>query len=439
MHTSPSLEELSCRRQKFFQTLRPDSLAVLFNPPETKRTGDTEYAYRPSSNFYYLTGFEEPGAIAIFIPNLCDGDYFLFHLPRDPEIEQWTGKRSSAEEICQQFGPNQAFASDMFEKKIISLLSEKQTIFYEFESPLATQKIQAIFNKVAKHAKSSSPAPRSFENLSPIVQELRLFKSEYEISIMRKAAQISVEAHKKAMTVCRPGLFEYQLEAEILYSFMQQGARFAAYSSIVGAGNNACTLHYNANSAQVKKDDLILIDAGAEYAYYASDVTRTFPASGKFTSAQRAIYEIVLTAQQSAIADIKPGNPWNQAQTSIARIITEGLVDLGILKGHIDDLIEKKAYLPFYPHNSGHWLGLDTHDPSDYRYNKEWRLLEPGMVLTVEPGIYIPENCESVDPKWRGIGIRIEDDVLITQTHHEILSHGLPKAVEEIEVLVGES
>jgi Xaa-Pro aminopeptidase len=353
-------------------------------------------------------------------------------------MEQWTGKRFNPEEICQLFGATQAFSSNTFEKKLISFLSEKYTIFYEFENALATQKIQAIFNKMAKHAKKNSLLLGSFENLSPLVQELRLFKSEYEISLMRTAAQISVQAHKNAMRACRPGLFEYQLEAEILYTFMQQGARFAAYPSIVGAGNNACTLHYNSNSAEIKKTDLVLIDAGAEYTYYASDVTRTFPASGKFTSAQRVIYDIVLVAQQSAIASIKPGSPWNQAQEIITRIITEGLLDLGILKGNIDTLIETKAYFPFYPHNSGHWLGLDTHDPSTYQYNKNWRLLEPGMVLTVEPGIYIPENCESVDPRWRGIGVRIEDDVLVTEVKHEILSQGLPKEVEEIEGLVGE-
>lgn len=436
MNLKPTREELSLRQQRFFQTLLPNSIAILFNGAEVHRSADTEYAYRPSSNFYYLTGFEEPNAIAVFIPKTKGGDYFLFHLPRDLSAEQWTGKRLDSEEVCRLYGPTQTFSSLLFEEELTKLVAGKQAVFYEFNHDIAAKTVKNIFKNIPKNTRTRTQIPRRLENISPIVQEMRLIKSEFEISLMRKAAEISVEGHKKAIRACRPGLFEYQLEAELIYSFMQQGARDCAYTSIVGSGDNGCTLHYIANNAQIQPNDLVLIDAGAEFGYYASDITRTFPANGKFTAEQQAIYNIVLTAQEKAIASIKPGSPWNTAQEIILQTITEGLKELGILKGNVTDLIEKKAYLPFYPHNSGHWLGLDTHDPSDYQINKKWRPLEPNMVLTIEPGIYIAQDCDTVDSKWRGIGIRIEDDIVVTAKGYDVLSTNLPKSVEDIEEMM---
>lgn len=436
MSISKNLQEFAERRKKCFAQLGANSLAILFNGSPALRNGDIEYPFRPSSDFYYLTGLEEPDAIAVFAPDRPEGEYILFNLPANPEQERWTGKRLGQERACTVYGANQAFSLDAFENEITKLFSDKKTIFYAFDDPLAETKIHALVKNLPKHTRFSSSIPRRFENISPILHELRLFKSEQEIHWMREAAQISVKAHQQTIKICRPGLFEYQLEAELKYVFTQNGAKFEAYPSIVANGNNACTLHYNDNSGKLKDGDLVLVDAGCEYQYYASDITRTFPVNGKFTDAQRKIYQVVLDAQLAGIAEAKPGNPWNHIHTTTTRVVTEGLVKLGILQGSIETLLEQKAYQRFYLHHFGHWIGLDTHDPSNYQIDGNPRLLESGMVLTVEPGIYIPHEYEDVDPKWRGIGIRIEDDVLVTDHGPDVLSKGLAKSIEEIEALM---
>jgi len=432
------LGEIALRREKLFSCLGENSIAIVFNGSVMMRNGDCEYPFRPSSDFYYLTGIEEPNAVAVFIPEHFEGEYFLFNLPLDPERERWTGKRIGQEKACEIYGADQAFPIETLENQLAKLFTGKKTIFYAFDDPVAEQIVHSVLKNLPQHSRTRSLMPGQLENISPIIRELRLLKSDDEIALMRKAAQISVQGHQQAMRACQPGLFEYQLEAELKYAFMQQGAKFEAYPSIVASGANACVMHYHANTAKLENGDLVLIDAGAEYDYYASDVTRTFPVNGTFTEPQRKIYEIVLAAQLAGIAAVRPGNDWSNIHITIARTITEGLVDLGILTGNIDDLLDQKTYQRFYIHNFGHWLGLDTHDPCEYQYEGNWRLLELGMVFTIEPGIYIPDEYTDVDPIWRGIGIRIEDDILVTPGGSEVLSQGLAKSIEEIEILMAE-
>jgi Xaa-Pro aminopeptidase len=279
-------------------------------------------------------------------------------------------------------------------------------------------------------------APDQFVSLGHVVHEMRLFKSSQELKAMRRAATIAAEAHRRAMAVCRPGMREYQIEAELLHCFMQHGARAPAYPSIVGSGANSCILHYTENTATMKEGDVLLIDAGAEYDYYASDVTRTFPVSGEFTEQQRLVYEIVLEAQAAAIAEVRPGNTWNEPHEAAVEVITRGLVDLGILKGRLRKLIEAEAYRPYYMHKTGHWLGMDVHDVGDYKVADEWRMFEPGMVTTVEPGLYFSASVKDLPQHWWNIGIRIEDDVLVTETGHEVLTIDAPKSIEDVEAVM---
>lgn len=429
-------KELRLRRKKFLHQLDQDCIAVLCSGTLVTRNADTEYFFRPSSDFYYLTGFEEPDAVAVFIPGQADNEYILFNLPKNAEQERWTGHRVGQEQACSVYGANKAFPLEQLEEELIKLFSSKKTIFYAFDDSIAEKKVRSIFEKLPKHSRTNESLPQRVENISPVIRELRLFKSDYEISLMRQAAQISVKGHQQAMKACQPELFEYQLEAELKYVFTQEGAKFEAYPSIVAGGNNACILHYNTNTEKLKDGDLVLIDAGCEYEYYASDITRTFPVNGKFTDAQRKIYQIVLDAQLAGIAEIKPGNSWTMIQTATAHTITKGLLELGILRGDLDTLINEKAYQRFYLHRFGHWIGLDTHDPSHYQVDGKPRLLEPGMVLTVEPGIYIPHEYDDVDSIWRGIGIRIEDDVLVTADGSDVLSKGLAKSIQEIETFM---
>jgi len=301
------------------------------------------------------------------------------------------------------------------------------------------QQIMSWVNRIRSKVSTGAVPPGEFTDLDHMLHDLRLVKSAAELRLMRRAGEITSAAHVRAMQRCEPGMYEYQLEAELQHEFATRGARHHAYSSIVGSGANACTLHYLANSDRMKEGDLVLIDAGCEYDYYASDVTRTFPVNGHFSRQQRAIYELVLEAQLAAIAEIAPGKHWNQAHDATVKVITQGLVRLGLLKGRVSSLIKKGAYRDFYMHRAGHWLGLDVHDVGDYRVADEWRMLEPGMVMTVEPGIYISPNNKKVGKAWRGIGIRIEDDVVVTADGCRLITDGAPKTVEEIETLMAAS
>lgn len=393
--------EFAQRRQQLLKKMGQDAIAIITAAPEVSRNGDSHYLYRQNSDFYYLTGFTEPEAIAVLIPGRAEGEYVLFNRMRDPAKEIWTGRRAGQEAAREIYGADEAYPTAEFEKKLPGLLRNRKQIKVE-----------------------------------DLIHEMRLFKSDAEAAAMRKAAEISVLAHQRAMRSCKPGMFEYELEAEIMYEFYRFGSRYPAYTSIVGTGENSCVLHYNDNNMQIKAGDLVLIDAGCEYENYASDITRTFPANGRFTAEQKAIYEIVLRAQQAAIAAIKPGMRWDVPQEICVRTITEGLVDVGILQGSVDDLIAQKKYFQFYMHRSGHWLGLDVHDAGSYAVNGNVRKVESGMTFTVEPGIYIAPNSLGIDKKWWSIGVRIEDDVLVTANGCDVLSGALPKTVSDIESLM---
>ena len=429
--------EFAARRAQLIKKIGSDGIVILPAAPLVYRNNDAEYPYRQQSDFYYLTGFEEPEAVMVLAPKRKEGEFILFNRVRNRDEEIWTGYRAGQEGGKKIFKANEAYPIHEFEKKLPELLENRTEIHYTLGLNAAFDKvILKAVNKIRNRIRSGIQSPIVFVDVQQTVHEMRLIKSPAEIALMRKAADISAEAHKKAMQVCKPGMYEYQLEATLLFEFQNQGARFPAYGSIVGSGGNSCILHYTSNNQKIEKNSVVLIDAGCEYQNYASDITRTFPANGRFSEEQRAIYEIVLAAQLAGIKTVRPGALWADAQTAIVRTITEGLIKLGILKGKLKDLIEKQAYFPFYMHKSGHWLGLDVHDAGRYKINGQWRKLQPGMVLTVEPGIYISADTKGVHKRWHNIGVRIEDDVLVTKNGNEILSHRVPKTVKEIENLM---
>ncbi|RUR13516.1 Xaa-Pro aminopeptidase [Legionella sp. km772] len=431
-----SQQEYQARRKKLAQQLPNNSMAVIAAAKEVHRNGDAHYRFRQDSDFYYLTGFNEPDALLIVTAE-PHSQSILFNRPRNPAEEQWTGKRLGQEGARSQLKMDAAYPLNELKAELAKLLIGKEKLYYSFgKDALLEQELMNALKAVKAQVRRGAKAPDNLNDLQPLLGEMRLFKSEAEIALMRRAAAISVEAHKRAMRVCTKVHHEYELEAELIYVFSQQGCRSVAYDPIVGGGENACILHYTDNNKPLRSGDLVLIDAGGEYENYAADITRTFPINGQFTKEQAAIYELVLQAQQAGIAAIKPGLAWNSVQVTMIRILTAGLCDLGILHGEVDELIAKEAYKPFYMHNSGHWLGLDVHDAGQYKINNEWRPLEAGMVLTVEPGLYISKDIPNVDKCWWDIGVRIEDDILVTPTGHEVLSAGLPVAIAEIEALM---
>ena len=401
------------------------------------RNADCEYPYRQNSDFYYLTGFEEPEAVAILAPKRKEGEFILFNRPRHPEKEIWDGPRAGQSGACKTFGADQAFSIHTLADKLPDLLSGRKEIYSllgvdkEFDNILF-----AATNKVRSRVRSGVSSPAALIDVGQIVHEMRLIKSASEIKLMRHAARIAAKAHVRAMQTCQIGMNEYELEAELLSTFIRHGARAPAYTSIVGSGANSCILHYNVNNKIIRDGDLVLIDAGAEYQNYASDITRTFPANGRFTKEQRAVYEVVLATQLAVIKIIKPGLLWDKMHETAVKVLTEGLADIGLLRGKTKDLIAKQACLPFFMHRTGHWLGLDVHDVGSYAVNGKWRKLEAGMVLTVEPGIYISANLKNVASRWHNIGVRIEDDVLVTAKACEVLSKHVPKTVAELEALM---
>ena len=429
-------QEFQGRRYQLAQQLPPDSVALIPAAHELLRNGDAHYRFRQDSNFYYLTGFNEPDALLV-ITSGKESQSILFNRARNPAQEQWTGKRLGQEGAIKELGMVSAFPVMDVADELPKLLAGKVAVYYSLgKDPSLEKQIVHAITSLKSQMRRGINAPHILGDLEPMLGEMRLFKSEAEIELMRHAARISTQAHKRAMRLCKKVNHEYELEAELVYEFNRQWCRSVAYDSIVGGGNNACILHYTENNQPLQKGELVLIDAGGEYANYAADITRTFPVNGIFSQDQKSIYELVLKAQKAGIAAIKPGTPWNRVQEIIVGILTEGLCALGILKGAVDTLVANEAYKPFYMHNSGHWLGLDVHDSGSYKINGAWRTLEPGMVLTVEPGLYISSGMPDVDKKWWGIGVRIEDDVLVTSTGNEILTANVPVDVEEIEALM---
>lgn len=430
-------KEFARRRQQLMKDMGSNSIAIIPSAQEVIRNHDVHYPFRQDSDFYYLTGFDEPNAVAVLAPGREHGEYVLFCRDRDPARELWDGLRAGTEGACLLYNADDAFPTADIDDILPGLIEGKERVYYAMgKQPEFDAQVMVWINAIRANMRSGFQPPGEFVDLDHLLHDLRLYKSAAEIKVMLHAANISAKAHKRAMQFSKPGVFEYQLEAEILHEFGMAGARLSAYSSIVGGGKNACILHYVNNSDVLINGDLVLIDAGCEFDYYASDITRTFPVNGVFSTEQKLIYQIVLDAQLAAIDVIKPGNHWNEPHDITVKVITQGLIDVGLLKGECDVLIASEAYKPFYMHRAGHWLGMDVHDVGDYKVGGVWRMLEPGMVLTVEPGIYIAKDNMTVDAKWRGIGVRIEDDVVVTKEGCKVLTANVPKTVADIEELM---
>lgn len=432
--------EYARRRKALMAEMEPNSIAILPAAPMYIRNRDVEHIYRQDSDFQYLSGFPEPEAVIALIPGREHGEYVLFCRERDPARELWDGLRAGQDGAVSEYGADDAFPIGDIDDILPGLIEGRSRVYYAIGSNQEfDHRLMEWINTIRSKARQGAQPPNEFVALDHLLHDLRLYKSANEVKIMKHAAEISARAHIRAMQASRVGLYEYHLEAELDYEFRKGGAKMPAYGSIVAAGKNACILHYRENDAPLKDGDLVLIDAGCEIDCYASDITRTFPVSGRFSAEQRAIYELVLAANEEAFKHIAPGRHWNEAHEATVRVITAGLVNLGLLKGEVDELIAAEAYKPFYMHRAGHWLGMDVHDVGDYKVGGEWRVLEPGMAMTVEPGIYIAADNAEVAKKWRGIGVRIEDDVVVTRTGCEILTGGVPKAVDEIEALMAAS
>ena len=426
--------EFKSRRDELMSLVGTGNIAIIPSAAQAIRNNDAEYRYRQDSDFYYLTGLEEPESLAVFIPGREQGEYILFCREFDETRAVWTGQHAGLEGACRDFGADDAFPIDDLDDILPGMLENKARLYYPMGRDKALdQNLMEWLTQLRSKARTGIHAPTEIISLEHVIHEMRLIKSPLEIELMREAAKIAAAAHCRVMRYCAPGLDEYQIEAELLHEFINNGARNPAYISIVAGGEHACVLHYIENSDVLNDGDLLLIDAGAEYQYYASDITRTFPINGKFNPPQHALYSLVLEAQLAAIDQIYPGNTWNAPHETAVTILTEGLIKLGLLQGKLQKLIEEEAYKPFYMHRTGHWLGMDVHDVGEYKIDDKWRIFEPGMTLTVEPGLYISPKSQTVDTQWRGIGIRIEDDVLVTETGHEVLSAHAPKTIQDIE------
>ncbi|MCJ7591423.1 MAG: aminopeptidase P N-terminal domain-containing protein [Woeseiaceae bacterium] len=427
--------EFEKRRRQLLRMVGPGGIAILPSAPTRTRSRDVEYRFRQDSDFYYLTGFAEPEAVAVLVPGRANGEFLLFCRENDPKREQWDGLRAGQRGAVENYGADDAFPIDDLDDILPGIMESCNRVYYtmgmyaEFDARMADW-VNLLRSKLNRGVHS----PQEFVALDHLLHDMRLFKSRDEISAMRKSVKVAVEAHKRAMKVTRPGLYEYQVEAEFSHEFRQNDA-WASYSPIVGGGKNACILHYVENNSVLKDGDLLLIDAGCELDYYASDITRTFPVNGRFSPEQRALYEVVLEAQRAAIEKTVVGNHWNEPHDAAVLAITKGLRKLGLLDGTVARLVKDDAYRQYYMHRTGHWIGMDVHDVGDYKVGDEWRMLEAGMVTTVEPGIYT-DNSRKVRKMFRNIGIRIEDDVVVTKNGPDVLSKGLVSDPDGIESLM---
>jgi Xaa-Pro aminopeptidase len=432
-----ALKEFQQRRRDLMNHMEPDSIAILASANPVLRNGDSDYRYRQNSDMFYLSGFAEAHSVLVLIPGRAKGECLLFCQEKDPLKELWHGKLVGPEAAVSTLGMDDAFPISDIDDILPGLIEGRERLYYAMgKDEQFDHRVMEWVKVIRKKVRSGAHSPGEFLVLDHLLHEMRLIKSRAEIDLMRTSGQIAVRAHKRAMQVCKPGKFEYEVEAEFMHEFFRSGCQAPAYTSIVAGGDNACILHYNENNQQLRDGDLILIDAGCEFEHYASDITRTFPVNGKFSPEQQAIYELVLDAQLAAIELVKPGNHWDDPHNITVKVLTEGLVKLGLLEGKVEELIETAAYRDFYMHRAGHWIGMDVHDVGDYKIDGKWRVLEPGMVLTVEPGLYIAPNNTNVEARWRGIGVRIEDDVAVTKTGYEVLTQGLPKTVAEIETFM---
>ena len=430
-------KEFEKRRRKLAKLIGKDGIAVIPTASTRVRSRDTDYPYRPDSDFYYFTGFSEPNAVMILAPGREDGSFILCLREKNPLTEIWDGHMEGLNGVKKNYEADQSFDIEDLETILSSLFLGRQKVFFTLGQDEVLDKIlMKSFNAVRAGQRRGGVVPSEIQALEPLVHEMRLIKSKYEIGLMKKSAKISVDAHKRIFENCKPGVFEYQIEADIIHEFGKHGA-VPAYTSIVASGQNACTLHYISNRDKMKSGQLLLTDAGCENEMYAADITRTIPVSGEYSKEQKEIYELVLEVQKNAINSIKPGQTFEGLQSDAIKGLTKGLKKLGLLKGRVDELIKSEAYKDFYMHGIGHWLGMDVHDVGSYMDQKgKSRKFENGMVLTIEPGIYISKKNKNVPTEYRGIGIRIEDDVLVTKSGCDVLTKALPKEIGEIESIM---
>lgn len=419
---------------EFMQRMEAGSVAVIPAAPELLRNADTHFEFRQNSDFYYLTGLNEPESVAVLCPGHATHKFVLFVRQRDKEREIWDGLRTGVEGAIAEFGADAAYEIGKLDEVLPKYLAGNTKLYYRLGlSESFDHRIVTLLNRVRAQIRSGVETPSTIIDPADILHEMRLRKTEAELASLRQAARISAAAHIAAMQACQPGMYEYELEAIIEYVFRKHGATAPAYGSIVGSGFNSTILHYNTNTKQIADGDVVLIDAGAEYNMFAGDITRTFPANGKFTRAQQAVYEVVLNANQAVIEMVKPGESFMALHDKAVAVVTEGLLALGLLKGEKKEIIEKKEYTKFFMHRTGHWLGMDVHDVGRYKVGDEWRKLEPGMCFTVEPGVYIQPGTDGVPEEYYNIGVRIEDDVLVTESGAEVLTSLVPKSVSEVE------
>ena len=430
-------KEFEKRRRKLAKLIGKDGIAVIPTASTRVRSRDTDYPFRPDSDFYYFTGFSEPNAVMILAPGREDGSFILCLREKNPLTEIWDGHMEGLNGVKKNYEADQSFDIEDLETILSSLFLGRQKVFFTLGQDEVLDKIlMKSFNAVRAGQRRGGVVPSEIQALEPLVHEMRLIKSKYEIGLMKKSAKISVDAHKRIFENCKPGVFEYQIEADIIHEFGKHGA-VPAYTSIVASGQNACTLHYISNRDKMKSGQLLLTDAGCENEMYAADITRTIPVSGEYSKEQKEIYELVLEVQKNAINSIKPGQTFEGLQSDAIKGLTKGLKKLGLLKGRVDQLIKSEAYKDFYMHGIGHWLGMDVHDVGSYMDQKgKSRKFENGMVLTIEPGIYISKKNKNVPTEYRGIGIRIEDDVLVTKSGCDVLTKALPKEIGEIESIM---
>lgn len=427
------------RRQNLMEAMGSGT-GIFRSAPMAVMHSDVEYNFRQESDFFYLTGFNEPNAVAVLAPHHEEHQFVLFVQPKDPLMETWTGYRVGVDLAKEEYGADAVYPIEELDEHLPQYLAGADRIYFHLglDQPF-NQTILKHWQRSLIKVRKDGFGPVALEDPMTVLHPQRLIKSETELDLMRKAIDISVEAHNLAREVAQPGRYEYEIQAEMERLFRLRGGLGPAYPSIVAAGVNGCILHYTENTCQLQEQDLLLIDAGCSYQYYNADITRTFPVSGTFTAEQKTLYELVLAAQEAAIAQVQPGNPYNAFHDAAVKVLTQGLVDLGLLKGEVDKLIEEEKYKPFYMHRTGHWLGLDVHDVGVYKKDKDtWQPLQAGHVVTVEPGIYIgpdiqlDEDQPEVPERWRGIGIRIEDDVLLTETGHEVLTAAVPKSIASL-------
>ena len=427
--------EFARRRRQFMHMIGKHAIAILPAAPVRHRNGDIEYAYRQDSHFHYLSGFPEADAVAVLVPGRSCGEYLLFVRERDALRESWDGARAGTEGAVAVYGADDAFPIEDIDEILPGLMESRSRIFYSMGSHQDFDpRVIGWVNGLRAQLREASGGPHEFLALTHVLDDMRLYKSRAEQASLRRSAQIAVGAHRRAMRFARPGRMEYEVMAEVLHEFRSHNADMSYYP-IVGGGANACVMHYHQNDQPLRDGDLLLLDAGCEHDYYASDITRTFPVGGRFSPAQRAVYEVVLDAQLAAIEKVRPGNHWNQPHEAAVKTVTQGLVKLGLLRGSVPKLIKERAYEAFFNHRTGHWLGLDVHDVGDYKVGGEWRVFEPGMALTVEPGIYIRPSSKVPKEFWN-IGIRIEDEVLVTARAAEVMTAALEKTPDAIESLV---